>query len=206
VEVTVRTVAQGWQTVVDLYRDQSSVRTVSRHGVSFEIPGLTIQVTEPTNQALPAGYPYPELVGDYRDRLFGDQRERSLLYRRLRCWETGDGVALDQLAGVVELLRSDRASRAAGFSVWRPEADLAGDYPVSPVGGACRVVGDTLYLFITARSVDVWVGLVPELLAMNQLAMELGLQVGCQDCRVVYHAWSAHLYEVDYLTYVAGGA
>ncbi len=203
-EIEVSTVAVGWHDIIGLYARQLPTRIATRHGVSFDIAGLTVWLSNPADLTPPRGYLYPELIKDYRDRIFGDQREASLLYQRMRRWTGGDGAEIDQFTQAVALLRRDEHSRSAVFSVWRPEEDLGGRFPVSPVGGALRIVGDELLLLLTARSVDVWVGLVPELLTFAQLASDAALDLGLSGSRVCYHAWSAHLYEVDYLTYLAG--
>lgn len=202
-DLTISTVATGWRQVIDLYRDNLPTRIATRHGVSFDIPGLTVWLENPADLTPPTEYPYPELIKDYRDRIFGDQRESSLLYQRMRNWESPDDHHVDQVDRMVRLLRTDENSRSAVFSVWRPDEDLGGDYPVSPVGGAFRVLDRSLILFLTARSLDVWVGFVPELLTFAQVTSDIALDLGLATSRVCYHAWSAHLYEVDYLAYVA---
>ncbi|KIR66471.1 hypothetical protein TK50_15520 [Micromonospora haikouensis] len=203
VELEIATVASGWPDVVALFAGDLPVRIATRHGVSFDLPGLTVWLRNPADLTPPPGYPYPELIKDYRDRLFGDQRESSLLHQRLRRWAPADGTPVDQFAQAVALLRQDEHSRSAVFSTWQPEEDLGGRFPVSPVGGALRIVADELVLFLTARSVDVWVGLVPELLTFAQLASDAALDLGLTRSQVCYQAWSAHLYEVDYLTYLS---
>jgi hypothetical protein len=202
VELEIRDVATGWREVVALFAGDLPTRVASRHGVSFDIAGLTVWLLNPGDLTPPADYPYPELIKDYRDRIFGDQRELSLLYQRLRSWKANRRSSLDQIDRIVELLRNDEHSRAAVFSVWHPVEDLGGIYPVSPVGGAFRIVDRALTLFLTARSLDIWVGFVPELLTFAQLTSDTALRLGLRSSRVCYHAWSAHLYEIDYLTYL----
>ncbi|WP_433385054.1 thymidylate synthase [Micromonospora sp. KLBMP9576] len=203
-EIEVPTVCTGWHDVLALFSRDLPARVATRHGICFDIPGLTVWLRNPADLTPPKGYLYPELIKDYRDRIFGDQRESSLLYQRLRRWPGADGSATDQFERAVGLLRQDEHNRSAVFSTWRPDEDLGGRFPVSPVGGALRIVGDDLVLFLTARSVDVWVGLVPELLTFAQLVSDAALALGLSGSRVCYHSWSSHLYEVDYLTYLTG--
>lgn len=203
-EIEVPTVAAGWHDVLALFSRDLPARVTTRHGICFDIPGLTVWLRNPADLTPPQGYLYPELIKDYRDRIFGDQRESSLLYQRLRRWVAPDGSSLDQFERAVRLLRQDEHSRSAVFSTWRPDEDLGGRFPVSPVGGAFRIVDEDLVLFLTARSVDVWVGFVPELLTFAQLTADAALALGLGGSRVCYHLWSCHLYEVDYLTYLAG--
>jgi len=199
-----RTVASGWWDLIALFTRQTPTRIATRHGVSFDIPGLTVWLRNPADLTAPRGYPYPELIRDYRDRVFGEQRESSLLHQRLRRWTGGEGAPIDQFQQALAVLRQDEHSRSAVFSTWRPETDLGGRFPVSPVGGALRILDGNLVLFLTARSVDVWVGLVPELLTFGQLVTDAALELGLAGSQICYHAWSAHLYEIDYLTYLSG--
>lgn len=201
-ELTIETVRTGWQSALDLFQGSPATRIATRHGISFDLPGLTVLLTNPSDLTPPERYPYPELIKDYRDRLFGNQRGRSLLYQRMRRWGSDEGDTFDQIGRIVELLRRDPTSRSAVFSTWLPPSDLETRFPVSPVGGAVRVVAGTLHLFVTARSVDVWVGFVPELLAFAQLASDLSLELGIRRSVVCYQCWSAHIYEVDFLSYL----
>ncbi|MFF0314268.1 thymidylate synthase [Micromonospora sp. NPDC005252] len=203
-ELEVATVSSGWHDVISVFSRHLPTRVATRHGICFDIPGLTVWLQNPADLTPPPGYLYPELIKDYRDRIFGDQRESSLLHQRLRRWPTADGSPVDQFEQAVAMLRQDEHSRSAVFSMWRPDEDLGGRFPVSPVGGALRIVGGDLVLFLTARSVDVWVGFVPELLTFAQLASDAALALGLGGSKVCYHSFSTHLYEVDYLTYLAG--
>ncbi|MEU4643993.1 thymidylate synthase [Micromonospora sp. NPDC023814] len=203
-ELEVATVASGWHDVLSVFSQGQPARVATRHGICFDIPGLTVWLKNPADLTPPRDYLYPELIKDYRDRIFGEQRESSLLYQRLRGWVAADGSPIDQFEQATEMLRQDEHSRSAVFSMWRPEEDLGGRFPVSPVGGALRIVGDDLVLFLTARSVDIWVGFVPELLTFAQLISDAALALGLRGSKVCYHSWSMHLYEVDYLTYLAG--
>ena len=202
-ELSIATISSGWQRVLSLFLEENPVRIATRHGISFDIPGLTVRLTTPGDLTIPEGYAYPELVSDYRERLLGAQQDKSLFYRRLTEWPDGAGGTFNQMNSIRELLKTQSATRSAVFSTWQPTEDLGAKYPVSPVGGCFRLVGGTLHLLLTARSVDVWVGFVPELLTFARLTNDLALDLGARDSVVTYHMWSAHLYEIDYLTYLA---
>lgn len=199
-EITIETIASGWEQVVGLYRGDLPKRIATRNGISFDIPGLTIWISNPSDLAIPDNYEYPELVRDYIDRLFGGQRNESLVYQRLRRWTTGETAPLDQLDAIEGLLRRDRNTRSAVFSAWQPTEDLGSPYPISPVDGCFRIIEGTLILLLTARSTDVMVGLVPELIAWAQLISNMALDLGLRTSRIAYHCWSLHLYEIDYVS------
>lgn len=197
-ELTIQSIASGFEEVLQAFSGAGVARLMTRHGVSFDVPGLTIRLLDVTALRVPEIYEYPELVSDYHNRLFGDQRDVSLFYRRLRDWNVG-GDPVDQLEGLLDLLRTNPASRSAVFSTWLPHDDLGGDFPVSPVGGCFRLLQGKLHLLLTARSVDLWVGLVPELLAFARLLVDAAAGLRSEPGSLVYHAWSAHIYEADYL-------
>jgi hypothetical protein len=99
VEIVIDTIATGWDKVVGLFRSDDSVRIATRNGVSFDIPGITIWIENPSDLTPPEGYEYPVLIRDYADRMFGDQRSESLVYQRVRRWRNGDAAAIDQAQG-----------------------------------------------------------------------------------------------------------
>lgn len=204
-EIAIETIGTGWSKVVDLFRGDLPTRIATRYGVSFDISGLTIWVLNPNDLTFPTDYDYPELVRDYIDRLVGSQRDESLVYQRVHRWRNGDMAPLDQLLEIENLLRLDRNTRSAVFAAWQPTEDLGSPYPVSPINGCFRVIEGVLHVFLTARSTDVLVGLVPELMAWAQLTSNMALQLGLKNSRIAYHCWSLHLYEIDYVRYLARG-
>ena len=203
-EVPIRTVESGWRHVLNEFAAAGPRRVPTRHGVSFDLTALTVRVEHPTYTGPPPDYPYLQEVAEYMARLGGDRRQSSLLHRRLTVWRTADATVVDQLDSIVTLLTKVPNSRSAVFSTWDPRVDVESTFPVSPVGGSFRLVRDRLWLFLTARSVDLWVGLVPELLAFGRLQSDIAGRIGAQAGQLVYHAWSAHMYEADFVTYATG--
>jgi hypothetical protein len=190
-----------WITVVQAFEPGLAVRCETRHGVCFDMPGMTVRMLSTTNSAIPPSYCYPELVTDFRLRLSGAADQPSLIHDRLYAWDPAGAKhkPFDQLDHIHERLREDPQSRAAVFSTWRPELDIESDYPPGQVAGAFRQVGKELQLSLVARSVDVWVGLVPALMAFSQLLCSTADHLGMAPGALIYHCWSAHLYEIDYL-------
>ncbi len=204
-ELVIETVGTGWSEILELFKQDRATRIATRHGISFDIAGLTLVLTNPNDRTPPDNFPYPELIADYMDRMFGQSRDSSLLFQRMHRWNAEGDDQIDQIGRIRDLLRRDRNSRSAVFSLWNPTADLSSDYPVSPVSGCFRLMRGRLNLFITARSADVVLGLVPELLAFSYLLSNMALELGVATSVLSYHAWSAHMYEVDYISLAAGG-
>lgn len=206
-EIEISTVHEGWASILEVFRSPAPIKVPSRHGVVFDIPSLTVVVRDPADTRPPKLYAFPVLLKDYRERVFGEQRGNSLLYQRLTAWRptATSRKLVNQLDALRLALRKDEATRAAVFSLWLPGVDSESPHPVSPVAGSFRILNDELNAMIVARSVDVWTGLVPELLVFCQLATDVASDLGLPRTRLVYHAWSAHIYEVDYIQSVLGG-
>lgn len=200
-------VEKAWHAGLEVFRDSGLLqRHESERGVAFDIPCLTLIVQRPTDSAIPDAYAHPTLVDDYLDRMFGVDRDRSLLHQRLFAWERLAGGVADQVELAVETLRRDPESRAAVFSLWRADADPGSAFPVSPVAGCLRVIRGSVHLFVVARSVDFWIGAVPELLALTRLLEQVAVTVHRPVGEIIYHMWSAHIYEEDWLAHVSAGS
>jgi hypothetical protein len=201
------TIAEAWEQALLLFRSPADLfRHDSERGVAFEITGLTVVIQSSKDLALPARYRFPGLVADYAERLFGADREQSLLYQRMRNWPVADGQVIDQVARLGQVLAASPDTRAAAFTLWRPEDDLQSSYSVSPVSGCFRIISGGLQLQLVARSVDLWVGAIPELVAYGRLSNELAATLRVEPGPIVYHAWSAHIYEDDCLAHVVAPA
>jgi len=198
------TIAEAWEQGLRLFQTPADLfRHDSERGVAFEITGMTMVVGSSEDLAAPARYRFPGLVTDYTERLFGADRDRSMLYQRMHNWPAPDGRMIDQIARLGEMLSMSPDTRAATFTLWRPEDDLQSSFPVSPVSGCFRIIAGRLQLQLVARSVDYWVGAVAELVAYGRLANELAGKLRVMPGPIVFHMWSAHIYEDDCLAHVA---
>lgn len=201
------TIAEAWEQALLLFRSPADLyRHDSERGVAFEITGLTVVVESAKDLMAPARYRFPGLIADYSERLFGAERHQSMLYQRMRNWPAADGQAIDQIARVREILAASQDTRAAAFTLWRPEDDLGSSYSVSPVSGCFRIISGCLQLQLVARSVDFWVGAIPELIAYGKLSNDLAATLRVKPGPIIYHAWSAHIYEDDCLAHVVAPA
>lgn len=198
------TLAEAWERGLRLFQSPADLyRHDSERGVAFEITGMTLLVESVEDLTIPARYRFPGLVTDYAERLFGSDIERSMLYQRMRNWQSATGQGIDQIAKIEEILNSSPGTRAAAFTLWRPEDDLQSSFPVSPVSGCFRIIAGHLQLQLVARSVDYWVGAVPELVAYGRLTGELAEKLLIKPGPLVFHMWSSHMYEDDCLAHVA---
>jgi thymidylate synthase len=199
------TIKEVWDEVIGLYRDGTARRSATRFGISFDVAGLLLEVGNPADVTLPVEFRYPQHVTDYVERLGATDEAASLLHRRLRQWPNGRKT-IDQLEAVERVLLEDETSRGAAFGLWNASEDLSSGRPVSPVAGGFRIVDEELRLFLVARSVDVLVGLVPELVAFARVQQDLANRLSVRIGPLHYTAWSAHMYESDYVAYVRGDA
>lgn len=198
------TIAEAWEAGLRLFQSPARLfRHDSERGVAFEITGMTLVAETAADLTAPARYRFPGLVADYVERLFGADRAQSMLYQRMRNWPGADGRAIDQISAITQMLTASPDTRAATFSLWRPEDDPQSAFPVSPVSGCFRIISGHLQLQLVARSVDYWVGAIPELVAYGRLLNELAVTLRVKPGAIVFHMWSAHIYEDDCLAHVA---
>lgn len=201
-----RTPGEAWEAGLALFGSPGSLyRHDSERGVAFEIPGLTLAVESVADEAIPPRYAYPAMVDEYADRLFGAGRESSVLHRRMRAWPAAEGEVIDQIDQATRLLRASPDSRAASFSLWDPQQESTTDFPVSPVSGCFRVIDEAVHLLLVARSVDYWIGAVPEMLAFAGLLRSVARELDREPAGFTYHMWSAHVYENDCLVHLMAG-
>lgn len=201
--ITRLTIEDAWQAGLECFQDPRKLwRHESGRGVAFDLPCLTLVATEPSDTPVPSSYPYPQLVEQYMSWLYGDSREMSLLHRRLFRWDRSGESSFDQVEGITELIARQPETRGAIFSLWRPDADLGSPYPPSPVAGSFRVLDGLLHLFVVGRSADYWVGTVPDMLLMARLQSNIAETAGFPVGPLVFHMWSAHIYEDEYLAHV----
>lgn len=202
--VTGATIAGAWEEGLRLFQSPAQlVRHDSERGVAFEITGMTVVAETAADLTTPACYRFPGLVADYIERLFGADRDQSMLHQRMWNWAGADGHAIDQIATIRDMLTASPDTRAAAFNLWRPEDDPQSPFPVSPVSGCFRIIAGRLQLQLVARSVDYWVGAVPELVAYGRLVNELAETLRIKPGPIIFHMWSAHIYEDDCLAHVA---
>jgi hypothetical protein len=213
----ISTIRDGWTKVLNLFRSPDASRGHTQYGVTFELIGITINVANAADLALPPTYRFPEFVADYEARLEGSNSEESVLRQRLRAWPLdlaemsgSDAVSepagppsgattLDQLANVERILSEDPTTRQAVFSAWNPPVDVRSRFPISPIAGGFRILDDQLHTLLLARSTDVVVGLVPELMAWAAHGTALAARLALRGHSMTYHCWNLHMYEIDFV-------
>lgn len=204
-ELRYKTISEAWVAGLKLFREPDlACRHQSGRGICFDVSPLTLNIDEPSANSIPTEYRYPELIKDYEDRFYGRGRHMSLLHQRLRNWSSSPSSpsTMDQLSVIQHRLSRHIESRAGVFSLWRPDEDPFSEYPASPVAGVFRRRHDRLHLFIVARSVDYWIGAVPEAIVFSRLLEDVANDLQWPVGTLVYHMWSAHVYETDYVAYV----
>ena len=204
--VTERTIERAWLEGLKCFQDPQRLwRHESERGIAFDLPCLTLVATEPAYDPIPLTYPYPQLVEQYMGWLYGPQRDTSLLHRRLFRWDGTGELSFDQESHIRQLLRRHPETRGAIFSLWRPDVDLGSAYPPSPVAGSFRVLDGALHLFVVGRSADYWVGTVPDMLVMARLQRDVADAINFPVGPLLFHMWSAHIYEDEYLANIVSG-
>ena len=162
-----------------------------------ELPHLTLRISQPN----PGDAPITELGDpeslDWMRRNFEDVDDVAELggarsyARRLRDYE-----GLNQVAWVIERLRSDPATRSATITTLQPLTDTT-YVPCVSVLDFWRA-NDALELVAYAHSLDFGKKAYGNLVELSRLQDEVGVAVGAPAGMLVVHAKSAHVYAAEY--------
>ncbi len=208
VYVTGETIADVWeQSLRALLSIESPIFVDSLvGGPSIEARAAMLRVKQPTLEPrVSDAYVDPELIESYSDLLVprtlanADDAVRTIADRIYR-FPTSSSDTLDQYASALKELRRDPQSRRAIIQIWDPPVDLSADGRASP-SGHCFLQflarDGVLDLAAASRSVDAWLGAVPNMLAFvglqEKAAARLKLKVGSYSHMIV----SYHIYVRD---------
>lgn len=144
-------------------------------------------------------YQFPDLVSDYRNYFGGggaQYQDFATITDRLFAWPLPDGTTLNQIKMIKDELRADRGSRRAMASVWNPAEDMADGHP-APLGQCFfhfAVRDGQLNMTVVSRSVDAWIGQVPNMVAFAQLQQQIADDTGYPVGRYRQFILSYHVY------------
>ncbi len=115
--------------------------------------------------------------------------------RQWRRWPTADGREIDQIAGLLDLIRSDAASRRQVVTAWNP-GEL-GDMALSPCHCLfqTQVAAGRLNLQLYQRSADLFLGVPFNIASYALLTHMLAAQTGLEPGVFVWTGGDVHLYE-----------
>ena len=180
-------------------------RCILEHGVDAtydgapmrELPHLTLRISKPNpDDATIAELGDPEWL-EWMRRNFEERDDVAELGgarsygRRLRDYE-----GRDQVAWVVERLRSDPATRSATITTLQPLMDTT-YVPCVSLLDFWRA-DDALELVVYAHSLDFGKKAYGNLVALARLQREVGAAIGAPIGLLVVRAKSAHVYAADY--------
>ena len=123
--------------------------------------------------------------------------------KQWRRWETSDGRVIDQIAGVVEMIRTNPDSRRLIVSAWNPaEVDRMALPPchtmfqfyVSPGSDAPGSGGGRLSCQLYQRSADVFLGVPFNIASYALLTMMIAQVTGLRPGEFVHTFGDVHLY------------
>jgi len=192
------------QSIRQLLRSASSIWVGSATGGdSLELENMIITVAKPrTDAPLPKRFLFPELVQQYAT--VADKGLNSLIddvqtiFDRVNLWPARHRSPIPQLDYVVAELKANSASRRGVVALWDPEIDLTRPREAPPLchcGFYFSVRNARLNMSVTSRSIDAWMGAVPNMVAFfkiqQQVARRLRIPVG----DYTHHAFSYHIYQ-----------
>jgi thymidylate synthase len=113
-------------------------------------------------------------------------------------WRNFDGVGIDQLANIVQTLKTNPSDRRMLCMAWNPKALHAQALPPCHYGFQVLVSGeklDTLNLIWNQRSVDVMLGLPFNIASYGLLLELLAKEVGMKAGKLIGFLADVHIYE-----------
>jgi len=195
------TLAEAWeQSVITFLKLPDVYKYDSDYGLCLEAQGSTIRVFEPAREPLISDkYLFKPLIEEYQAKLAGKIAQVSTTYERIYHWEKRDKKKLNQLNQITKILQLRPSTRAAVVSLWDPEFDLVPTQsPVSPCIFSFILRDGKLNMSIVARSTDIWIGALPEMVAFSGLQIAQAKKLHVAVGHLIYHAFSYHMYEQDF--------
>jgi hypothetical protein len=201
------TIAETWEASIQhlLTRTESPIVDTDTGGATIEAENILLRVSEPLREPRISGrYVDPELIEGYGG-LFTRPPKRSpddavTVADRIYAWPTTSGKALDQFQKVVRELKSNPTSRRALIQIWNPESDLnskSGGVPSGHCYFYLAVREGLLNITANSRSIDAWIGELPNLLTLAKLQQEVAKRLSLQVGSLAHFVMSYHIYLRD---------
>jgi hypothetical protein len=208
VEIEADTVAETWELSLRELLANSGLLCVDSAigGPSVEARAAVLRVRHPFHEPrIPDLYSDPDLIETYKSLLLRpaatpNTEAVQTVADRIHSYPSGTRRGIDQFAQAIKDLRRDPLSRRAIIQVWNPQEDLRAPGKASPSGHCFLQLiarDGAVELVAASRSIDAWIGAIPNILAFTELqqkaADRLGLAVGTY-CQMIV---SYHLYLRD---------
>jgi len=199
------TLGHAWEiSVMGLLHDPSALLVDSvTGGPARELECVQLIVEDPQREPrVSSHYVLPELIEDYSS-LFTPYastrpKDAATIADRIYGWRSGKRT-IDQVDAVISELRDRPHSRRAVMSFWDPAEDLVAldGTPLGHCMAWMSVREEALNMALVSRSVDAWLGAVPNMIAftglMHTVAAKLDLAIGSY----TQFIFSYHIYVRD---------
>jgi thymidylate synthase-like protein len=198
------TIAEVWEESIRRLVDGEDFAMIDSEvgGPSIEASLVTLRALEPDrNPRISDVYVDPELIDSYAAVLRRPEghgaNEPKTIASRIYAYEAGAAKPIDQFKSCVDQLRRNPLSRRAIIQLWDPASDLGAkglDSPASHCFLQLRIRDGALHMIAVSRSVDAWLGALPNMLgffALQERAAErLKLEVGSYSHAIAsYHIY-----------------
>jgi hypothetical protein len=202
-QITGASLGEVWENSLALFATGEGERFASQRGPCSEVSDVILQapVGDPA-QDISSMYPreFVALVDTYARGFLPSREPLSTVSRRLYHWPhiTDDGHAeLDQVARLVDQLRTNPVSRFNVVGLWDPATDPSLQNPVSPITCNFRLRHGQLDGTLVARTVDAWIGAFPMFVGFARLLRYVASRIEATAGRALFHVFSYHVYDMD---------
>ncbi len=177
-------------------------------GAYLDLAAVTLRALHPSEgRRVSDKYSFPELLQEYAGASgYADQTNADFatIAQRMYGYQVPGHPPLNQIARITDILADDPGTRRALVALWMPEVDLFHEdsHPLGHCFLNFAIRNQALDLHVVSRSVDAWVGAVPNMIAFadvqRRMADGLEMNVGTYTQFIL----SYHIY-LTFLPHVA---
>lgn len=197
--VKAQTIAIAWElSIIKFLRHEHRIQNDAPRGTCQEVMNVAIEVTSPDQEPIiPTTYQFTEIIDEYGGWITKRSNIHNTAMERMYYWKKRKKGYIDQEKSLCDHIIEKPTTRSAIISLWSPEDASSERICVSPITIATTMREGKLYVFVLARSVDAWIGAVPELVCMARWQKRIARKVNAELGSLYYHALNYHIYDAD---------
>jgi hypothetical protein len=197
--IKAQTIAPAWESsIIKFLRHNYRIQNDSPRGTCQEILNVVIEIASPCDEPIiPITYKFPEVIEEYSQWINKRSIIHNIATERMYYWKKRTESYIDQEKSICDQILRRPTTRSAIISLWSPEDVSSERICVSPITFSATLREGKLHLFILARSVDAWVGAVPELVSLARWQKRIAKKVNADVGHLYYHALNYHIYDAD---------
>lgn len=202
--ITAGSLGEAWRLSLDrlIKAPDTELATSDTAGDFLDWEGVTLVCPTPDRgPRVSSLYPFPTLVSEYERQLLPDEQDQftdfATIANRIYQWPSPWDDTINQVHDATALLLRDAGSRRAIVQIWNPVEDANPNSEAAPISH-CQfyfsVRAAKLNMTVMSRSVDAWLGAVPNMVAFAELQRVVARGVSLPVGQYRQFILSYHLY------------